>query len=82
MSFWNAIATCFRKYAVFQGRASRPEYWWFTLFVALVWLVSLLIYSSPATGHSYRDTDSFYYWVLLAVVVLHLLPFLRFLPRS
>lgn len=28
----SAIKTCFRKYAVFEGRASRPEYWYFMLF--------------------------------------------------
>jgi len=32
MSFTRAIATCFRNYVTFSGRASRPEYWWFFLF--------------------------------------------------
>lgn len=32
MSFFGAIASCFTKYATFQGRASRAEYWWFALF--------------------------------------------------
>lgn len=36
MSFGDSIATVFRKYAEFSGRASRPEFWWFTLFSALV----------------------------------------------
>jgi len=27
-----AVATCFRKYAVFSGRAKRSEYWWFFAF--------------------------------------------------
>jgi uncharacterized membrane protein YhaH (DUF805 family) len=35
MGFPDAIATCFRKYASVSGRASRPEYWWFFLFVFL-----------------------------------------------
>ncbi|WP_425455711.1 DUF805 domain-containing protein [Cryobacterium soli] len=26
----------FRKYAEFGGRATRAEFWWFTLFAALV----------------------------------------------
>jgi uncharacterized membrane protein YhaH (DUF805 family) len=26
----------FRKYAEFEGRATRPEFWWFILFAALV----------------------------------------------
>jgi uncharacterized membrane protein YhaH (DUF805 family) len=32
MSFGDSIATCLRKYADFNGRASRAEYWWFFLF--------------------------------------------------
>ena len=36
MSFGDSIATVFRKYAEFSGRASHPEFWWFTLFSALV----------------------------------------------
>jgi uncharacterized membrane protein YhaH (DUF805 family) len=36
MGFGDAIKTCFRKYAVFKGRARRPEYWWWTLFNLLL----------------------------------------------
>ena len=36
MSFVQAINSCLRKYADFEGRASRPEFWWFVLFAALV----------------------------------------------
>ena len=36
MSFGSSIRTAFRKYADFDGRASRPELWWFLLFSALV----------------------------------------------
>lgn len=36
MSFTTAITTVFRKYADFEGRASRPEFWWFVLFATLV----------------------------------------------
>ena len=35
MTFQQAILTCFRKYFTFSGRASRSEYWWFTLFCIL-----------------------------------------------
>lgn len=35
MSFFEAIASGFRKYAEFSGRATRPEFWWFILFIAL-----------------------------------------------
>jgi uncharacterized membrane protein YhaH (DUF805 family) len=36
MTFATAIQTVFRKYAVFQGRAGRAEFWWWTLFTTLV----------------------------------------------
>ena len=36
LSFGDAIATVFRKYAEFTGRASRSEFWWFALFSFLV----------------------------------------------
>jgi uncharacterized membrane protein YhaH (DUF805 family) len=39
MSFSDAIRTCFQKYATFSGRASRPEYWYFILFLLLASLV-------------------------------------------
>ena len=32
MDFKAAVETCFRKYAIFTGRAARPEFWWFILF--------------------------------------------------
>ena len=28
-----AVARCLRNYATFRGRAGRPEFWWFVLFV-------------------------------------------------
>jgi uncharacterized membrane protein YhaH (DUF805 family) len=36
MSFFDSIRVCLAKYADFTGRASRPEFWWFALFVLLV----------------------------------------------
>lgn len=39
MQFLDAVKIVFRKYANFRGVATRPEYWWFTLFVFLVGLI-------------------------------------------
>ena len=36
MNFGQSIQTCMGKYATFEGRASRSEYWWFYLFTVLV----------------------------------------------
>ena len=38
MDFPTAVGTCFRKYAIVGGRASRSEYWFFQLFCALVFI--------------------------------------------
>jgi len=35
MGFGQAIKTVFGKYATFSGRAARPEYWWWILFLVL-----------------------------------------------
>ncbi|MBA2965362.1 MULTISPECIES: DUF805 domain-containing protein [Ramlibacter] len=42
MDFVESIKTCLRKYAAFNGRASRPEYWWFALFYFLVSVVAAM----------------------------------------
>lgn len=36
MGFVGAVKTCILKYAVFKGRASRSEFWWFVLFCLLM----------------------------------------------
>ena len=36
MGLQEAVRTCFAKYFDFEGEASRPEFWWFFLFVAAV----------------------------------------------
>lgn len=40
MNFAEAIRSGFSKYAVFSGRASRAEFWWFFFFQALVGTVA------------------------------------------
>jgi len=43
VQFGTAIGTCFRKGLTFSGRASRPEYWYFVLFIILGMMVSARI---------------------------------------
>jgi uncharacterized membrane protein YhaH (DUF805 family) len=43
MNFVESIQTCFRKYATFEGRAARPEYWWFVLFLVLTQVVAEMV---------------------------------------
>ncbi len=35
MGFSEAVSVCLRKYVTFSGRAKRPEYWYFVLFMFL-----------------------------------------------
>jgi uncharacterized membrane protein YhaH (DUF805 family) len=43
MTFGESIRTCFTKYATFDGRASRSEFWWFFLFTFLASAAASLI---------------------------------------
>jgi uncharacterized membrane protein YhaH (DUF805 family) len=43
MNFVQAINSCFSKYIQFGGRASRSEYWYWTLFSVLVSIVANII---------------------------------------
>jgi uncharacterized membrane protein YhaH (DUF805 family) len=57
MGFTQAVKTCLGKYAVFSGRATRSEYWWFVLAVILAGVVLAIIDSvifgvNPETGES------------------------------
>ncbi len=42
-SFGEAISVCLGKYATFTGRASRSEFWYFMLFMALVLIAASLV---------------------------------------
>ena len=55
MPFMDAMKTCFSKYADFDGRASRSEYWWFSLGLFLLSIpltmldgVLLVVFEWPA----------------------------------
>lgn len=52
MTFFESIKTVFRKYADFEGRATRPEFWWWTLFTTLV-SAALNALSVPFSGAMY-----------------------------
>ena len=48
MNIWNEIKTSvdkvvFKNYINFEGRASRPEYWWFVLAYAIVNIILSII---------------------------------------
>ncbi len=43
MDLQTSIRVCFNKYATFQGRASRSEYWFFVLFQILAVIGGLIL---------------------------------------
>lgn len=61
MDFTTAIATCFRKYIDFSGRASRSEYWWWMLFVqagSFVLSFALSLSTTAISGLSFDPTGT------------------------
>lgn len=43
MTFNEAISACFKKYATFDGRAARSEFWWFYLFCFIVSVLAQIV---------------------------------------
>ena len=82
MPIVDAVKTCFTKYADFNGRAPRAEYWWFFLAVLLggaaASLIGFRVYAlfSVATmlpmiavgSRRMHDTNRSGWWQLLALV--------------
>ena len=82
MTFTQSIQICFSKYVDFNGRAKRPEYWWFFLFLfslgavtgaisevlnGIVALATLL--PSLAVGaRRLHDTNRSGWWQLLWII--------------
>jgi uncharacterized membrane protein YhaH (DUF805 family) len=82
MTFAESIQTCFSKYADFNGRARRSEYWWFVLFIILVSLalamvsdivsglfsLGVLLPSIAAAARRLHDTNRSGWWQLIALI--------------
>ncbi len=85
MSFTEAIASCFRRYVGFSGRASRSEFWYFELFAVLLSIagsiidprvvgglisLALLLPSLAVTARRLHDTNRSGWWILIAFIPL------------
>ena len=82
MPIVDAVKACLRKYADFDGRATRTEYWWFFLAVllgsAVASVIALRVYAlfslvtllpMIAVGaRRLHDTNRSGWWQLLALV--------------
>lgn len=62
MGFQQAIKTCFSKYVTFSGRATRPEFWFFVLFILLgniiTGLLDSLIFGTTVVETAVTDTSA------------------------
>ena len=43
MNFTKSVEVCFNKFANFEGRARKSEFWWFQLFCIIVQIVGTII---------------------------------------
>lgn len=75
MSFTEAIRAVLSKYATLSGRAARPEYWWWVLFIVLLNIVTRLVDGgviAPALGFERFEHDAGQPLSLIAAVALFL----------
>lgn len=84
MNFQESVQECFRRYADFAGRASRPEFWWFLLFLliantaltaispalAFVFTTASLVPTLAVATRRLHDTGRSGWWQLVAFAPL------------
>ncbi len=83
MNMIEAVKAVFSKYATFEGRARRAEYWWFVLFsfiIAVVlnlinpgllggiWSLATLLPSLAVGARRLHDTDRSGWWLLIGFI--------------
>lgn len=81
-TFFGAIRVCLAKYADFNGRAARPEFWWFALFITLasaaftylsetlgsVFMIVTLLPLLAVGARRLRDIGKSGWWLLFLLV--------------
>lgn len=75
MTFTESVRTVLAKYATFDGRAARSEYWWFALFVLLASIPLAFIDQmivAPGLGYeSFKEsTPQFVSWLFSLAMFL------------
>jgi uncharacterized membrane protein YhaH (DUF805 family) len=82
MTFTESIQTCFSKYADFNGRATKSEFWWWVLFVVLATLaanvlsdklgllvsIGTLLPYIAVTARRLHDTNRSGWWQLIGII--------------
>ena len=66
LSFPDAVKKCFKKYFDFKGRASRSEYWYFTLFIVLGY----------AIGFGLIFVNAQLFWLLMIFILVVMIPWI------
>ena len=97
MNFSESIQTCLTKYATFNGRARRSEYWWFILAVAisgatlsvispvayLIFIIGTLVPTMAAATRRLHDTNRSGWWQLIVLVpIIGLIVLIVFLAQE
>jgi len=67
MTFFEAVAKCYRKYFIFKGRASRSEYLW--CFVAAFLFAWPLLLAETKEGTWFTILSFIYFMLTLSVVM-------------
>ena len=63
MNFTKSIEVCFNKFANFEGRASKSEFWWFQLFCVIAQIVGMIL--DYLLGYT-----ELFYWISYIIVLL------------
>jgi uncharacterized membrane protein YhaH (DUF805 family) len=90
MTFGEATRSGFQNYADFRGRATRSEFWWFSLLVAMfrllllvpgivtiLGIIALLVSFVPSVSVGARrlhDVGKSGWWLLIALTVIGYVP--------
>ena len=97
MTLQESVKVCLTKYADFDGRATRSEYWWFALFIVLVsaatslvshtlsalFTLAILLPSLAAATRRLHDTNRSGWWQLVGLVpVVGLIVLIVFLAQE
>ena len=71
LNFPDAVKKCFKKYFDFKGRASRSEYWYFTLFIVLGY----------AIGFGLIFVNAQLFWLLMIFLLFVMIPWISVTAR-
>ena len=73
MNLVQSVRTCFKKYLVIDGRASRSEYWWFLLFAGFTPLIMIFILAFFLSG---EESENFYTALVLIILIPFIIPWI------